>query len=146
MKTRFAPSPTGFLHIGSVRTALFSWLLARHFNGTFILRIEDTDRQRSKPEYTELILETLKWLKIDWDGAVEYQSRRLDRYQEVIDDLVSRGLAYYCDCSVERLENLRAEQMAQGFPQPRYDEHCRNLNLTKGPGRVVRLKISRIWT
>src|SRR5512140_1940688 len=99
VRVRFAPSPTGYLHIGSARTALFNWLLARHTGGTMLLRIEDTDTERSKPELIDVIFRTLDWLGIDWDEEPEYQSRRAERYQEANAGFLARGQAYYCDCT-----------------------------------------------
>ncbi|WWP00649.1 MAG: glutamate--tRNA ligase [Candidatus Dasytiphilus stammeri] len=124
-KTRFAPSPTGNLHIGSVRTALYSWLFARNQGGDFILRIEDTDPQRSKNHASNAILEALKWLKIDWNEGPYYQTQRLARYHAVIDDMLNKQTAYKCYCTKARLETLRATQIAKG-EKPRYDGYCRN--------------------
>ncbi len=126
--TRFAPSPTGELHIGSVRTALFSWLLAKRHNGRFLLRIEDTDQARSKQEYTDGILEALEWLGLDFDGKLIFQSQRLDYYLQAAHALVETGHAYYCVCDKARLEALRSEQLAQKI-KPRYDNRCRDLGL-----------------
>ncbi len=134
--TRFAPSPTGSLHIGGVRTALFSWLYARHHQGKFILRVEDTDRERSTDEAIDIILQGMEWLGLEHDGDIYYQTRRFDRYREVINQLLEQGDAYYCTCSKERLDALREEAMARG-EKPRYDGHCRGLNLDEG---VVRFK------
>ena len=124
VKTRFAPSPTGFLHVGGARTALFSWLYARHCGGRFVLRIEDTDRERSTQPAIDAIIESMKWLNLNWDEGPFYQTKRFDRYKEVIDQLLKEGKAYKCYCSKERLEKLRADQMAHGL-KPRYDGHCR---------------------
>ena len=96
IRTRFAPSPTGSLHIGGVRTALFSWLYAKHNQGEFILRIEDTDRERSTDESTQIILDSMKWLGLDFDEGPYYQSARLERYKEVVKQLIETGNAYYC--------------------------------------------------
>ena len=139
--TRFAPSPTGSLHIGSVRTALFSWLYARRHNGRFLLRIEDTDRQRSTPEASELIVNSLDWLGLAHDGDLVYQSDRTAIYQERARQLVEDGLAYYCVCSRQRLDALRSEQMKQGL-KPRYDHRCRDLGLEPGESTeaVIRFK------
>jgi len=126
--TRFAPSPTGNLHIGSVRTALFSWLFARHHDGEFLLRIEDTDRVRSTDEATQLILESLEWLGIDYDREPLYQSRRFEHYRDCAHALVDAGKAYYCVCSKERLEGLRADCI-QRKVKPRYDNKCRDLGI-----------------
>lgn len=125
VKTRFAPSPTGFLHIGGVRTALFSWLYARHHGGQFVLRIEDTDRERSTQEAVDVILEGLEWVGLDHDEGPYYQSRRFDRYAEVAAQLLGAGKAYHCYCTREDLEARRAAQMARG-ENPRYDGRCRD--------------------
>ncbi len=135
VRTRFAPSPTGFLHVGNIRTALFSWLWARHNGGVFILRIEDTDRDRIVPGALESIFESLRWLGLHWDEGPEvggpygpyFQSQRLDLYRKVAEELIARGAAYRCYCTPERLEALRAEQRARGEP-PGYDRRCRFLS------------------
>ena len=141
VRTRFAPSPTGSLHIGGIRTALFSWLYARHHQGKFILRIEDTDRERSTDEAIQIILEGMDWLGLDYDEGPFYQTQRFDRYKEIIDRLLAQGQAYYCNCSRERLEEIRHAAMSRG-EKPRYDGHCRNLEL--GPeesgNQVIRFK------
>ncbi len=124
VRTRFAPSPTGHLHIGGARTALFNWLYARHHGGRFILRIEDTDRERSRPEFVSTILESMEWLGLAWDEGPYFQSERLARYREVVSRLLEEGKAYYCYCTKEELERMRAEQMARG-EKPRYDGRCR---------------------
>lgn len=138
--TRFAPSPTGHLHIGGGRTAIFCWLMARHFGGEFRLRIEDTDTERSKQEYTDSILASMKWLGLDWDGDLTYQSQRKDVYNKYVDKLLETGHAYYCDCSVEEVEAMREEARAKG-EKPRYNGKCRNRGLGYAEGRVVRLKV-----
>lgn len=138
--TRFAPSPTGQLHIGGARTALFSWLLARHFDGIFHLRIEDTDVERSKQEYTDTILESMLWLGLNWDGEIVYQSKRSERYHEVIDILLQTGHAYWCHCSIEQIEKMREEARQKG-EKPRYNGCCREKKLSASPSSVVRLKI-----
>ena len=125
--TRFAPSPTGYLHIGGVRTALFSWLHARHHGGRFVLRIENTDRERSTQESIDIILEGLRWLNINWDEGPIYQTDRYARYTELAEQLVAAGKAYRCYCSREELEQMRAEQSARG-ENPRYDGRCRERN------------------
>lgn len=125
VKTRFAPSPTGFLHIGGVRTALFSWLYARHHGGQFVLRIEDTDRERSTQQAVDVILEGLDWLRLDHDEGPHYQTRRFDRYAELGDRLLREGKAYRCYCTREELEERRAAQIARG-ENPRYDGRCRD--------------------
>ncbi len=126
--TRFAPSPTGVIHIGSVRTALFSWLLARQAGGKFLLRIEDTDRARSSDEFTSLILETLDWLGLAPDAPPTFQSDRTEIYCQRAEQLVAKGKAYYCICDRERLSKLRQSQERQGV-KPRYDRHCRELGI-----------------
>ena len=125
IRTRFAPSPTGYLHIGGARTALFAWLFARHFGGEFILRIEDTDRERSTEASIQAILDAMSWLKLDYDEGPYYQSKRFDRYQKVIQQLLDEKKAYRCYCSKERLDTLREQQMANK-QKPRYDGHCKN--------------------
>ncbi|MDD5451763.1 MAG: glutamate--tRNA ligase [Desulfovibrionales bacterium] len=139
VRTRFSPSPTGYLHIGGARTALFNWLFARRHGGTFVLRIEDTDVARSTEEATRAILDGLKWLGIDWDEGPYFQSQRLDIYQSYIDRLVSEGKAYYCSCSPEELDARRKAAMAEGR-KPKYDGTCRNRRLEKGPNTVVRFR------
>jgi len=125
VRVRFAPSPTGHLHIGSARTAIFNWLYARHTGGKFLLRIEDTDAERSKQEYTDAILDGLKWLGMDWDEEPIYQSTRLNIYREMAEKLVSEGKAYYCSCTPEELDEMRAKALKTGG-KPRYDGRCRN--------------------
>ena len=125
IKTRFAPSPTGYLHIGGVRTALFSWLQAKRHGGSFMLRVEDTDRQRSTQESIDIILEGMRWLGLDWDGEEVYQSLRFDRYAELAKRLLAEGKAYYCYCSKEELDEMREQQVARG-ENPGYDGRCRD--------------------
>ena len=139
IKTRFAPSPTGYLHVGGARTALFSWLFARKHGGKFILRIEDTDLERSTQASVNAILEGMTWLGLEYDEGPFFQTHRFDRYNEVIDQLLEKGLAYRCDCSKERLEKLREEQMAKKL-KPRYDGHCRNRNVDPDKPHVVRFR------
>lgn len=127
VRTRFAPSPTGYLHVGGARTALFSWLFARKHGGTFILRIEDTDVERSTKESMDAILQGMEWLHLDYDEGPYYQSHRFDRYRDVIQQLLDSGHAYKCYCTKERLEALRTEQQKQK-QKPRYDGHCRDLS------------------
>ena len=127
MRTRFAPSPTGFLHVGGARTALFCFLQARAHDGTFILRIEDTDLERSTPESVQAILDGMQWLGLDYDEGPYYQTQRFDRYAEVVQQLLEQGKAYRCFCSKERIERIREEQMKAGL-KPRYDGHCRDLD------------------
>lgn len=139
--TRFAPSPTGDLHIGSVRTALYCWLFAKKHNGKLILRIEDTDLERSTKESVKVILNGLQWLGLNWDEGPFFQSERFPRYMAVADELLDNNLAYRCDCSRERLDNLRTEQ-TQAKQKPKYDGHCREKNLSKSHPMpyVVRFK------
>ncbi len=118
VRTRFAPSPTGFLHIGGARTALFAWAYARHYEGTFVLRIEDTDLQRSTPEAVQAILDGMSWLGLDPDEGPFYQTQRFDRYREVIDQMLADGRAYHCWASPAELDALRAEQRAAGRQPP----------------------------
>ena len=137
--TRFAPSPTGHLHIGGARTAIFSWLLSRHFDGEFVLRIEDTDRERSKQEFTDAILNSMSWLGLTWNGDPIYQSQRDDEYNKYIDQLLAEGKAYYCDCTPEEVEQMREDARAKGL-KPKYNGKCRERKLQAGEGRVVRFK------
>jgi glutamyl-tRNA synthetase len=140
VRTRFAPSPTGMLHIGGVRTALFSWLYARRHGGAFILRVEDTDLERSTPEAVEAILEGMKWLGLDHDEGVFYQTRRMDRYREVIERFLADGHAYHCYCTREELEELRAGQLERK-EKPRYDGRCRDRSEPRpGVNPVVRFR------
>ena len=134
VKTRFAPSPTGYLHIGGVRTALFSWAFARHHKGEFLLRIEDTDLARSTAESVNIILDGMKWVGLDYDNAdnVVYQTRRFDRYKEVIAELLEKGAAYYCYCSKEELEAMREKAEKEGTAT--YDRrwrHCSSSHCTR---------------
>ncbi|HEY8119193.1 MAG TPA: glutamate--tRNA ligase [Methylophilaceae bacterium] len=124
VRTRFAPSPTGFLHIGGARTALFSWAYARKHAGQFILRIEDTDVARSTPEAVQAILDGMNWLGLNWDEGPFYQMQRMDRYKEMIQKLLDEGKAYHCYASREELDAMREQQMAQGI-KPRYDGRWR---------------------
>ena len=137
--TRFAPSPTGHLHIGGARTAIFCWLLARHYGGQFHLRIEDTDLLRSKQEYTDSILASMRWLGLDWDGPLNYQTQRTALYNQYVDKLLESGHAYWCSCTPEEVEAMREKARAQGL-KPRYNGCCRERNLGPGEGRCVRLK------
>ncbi|MEX0732779.1 MAG: glutamate--tRNA ligase [Aquisalimonadaceae bacterium] len=141
VKTRFAPSPTGELHIGGARTALFSWLYARRHGGSFVLRIEDTDLERSTPESVNAILEGMAWLGLDYDEGPFYQTHRFDRYREVIQQLLDEGKAYRCYCTRERLDALREEQLARK-EKPRYDGHCRELEAPPAPDapHVIRFR------
>lgn len=137
--TRFPPSPTGFLHIGGARTALFNWLLARQQKGTFVLRIEDTDRARSTQEMTDAILDGMTWLGMDWDQGPYFQSERTDIYNKYIDQLLETGHAYYCECTPEEVDAMREKARVNGT-KPKYDGRCRERKLGPGPGRVVRFK------
>jgi glutamyl-tRNA synthetase len=141
VKTRFAPSPTGYLHIGGARTALFSWAYARRHGGKFVLRIEDTDRERSTQESIQAILDSMGWLGLDWDEGPFYQMQRLARYQEVAQRLIKENKAYYCYASKEELEALREQQRARG-EKPRYDGRWRDSKVTPPAGvkPVVRFR------
>jgi glutamyl-tRNA synthetase len=155
VRLRFAPSPTGHLHIGGARTALFNWAWARRTGGKFLLRIEDTDRERSRPEYERSILEGLRWLGLDWDEGPDVggqlgpyrQSERYERYREAAEDLLARGKAYLCFCTAERLESLREERTKAGL-NPAYDGRCRALDPAESARRraagepaVVRFRV-----
>ncbi|MDD9901538.1 MAG: glutamate--tRNA ligase [Alphaproteobacteria bacterium] len=140
--TRFAPSPTGYLHIGGARTALFNWLFARHMGGKYLLRIEDTDRERSTEEAVEAIMKSLKWLGLNWDGEPVFQSQQQSRHAEVAHELVKQGKAYYCYATPEELDAMREEQHAQGLPI-RYDGRWRDRDPSEAPkdiAPVVRIK------
>ncbi len=141
LRTRFAPSPTGFLHLGGARTALFAWAFARRHAGQFILRIEDTDLERSTPEAVQAILEGMSWLGLEYDEGPYYQTRRMDRYRAVIADMLASGKAYRCYMSPAELDALRAEQMARG-EKPRYDGRWRDSTNTPplGVAPVVRFR------
>jgi glutamyl-tRNA synthetase len=140
VRTRFAPSPTGLLHIGGVRTALFCWLYARRHGGVFILRIEDTDRERSTPEAVQVILDGMEWLGLHADEGPFYQSERYPRYREVIRQWLTEGKAYHCYCSKAELEQMRNDQLARK-EKPRYDGRCRNRQEPReGVTPVVRFK------
>jgi glutamyl-tRNA synthetase len=141
IKTRFAPSPTGVLHVGGARTALFCWLYSKKMGGKFVLRIEDTDLERSTPESVQAILDGMTWLGLDYEEGPYYQTERFDRYLEVIGRLVEQGDAYYCECSRERLDALRTQQM-EAKQKPRYDGCCREQRLQPSAGKpmVVRFR------
>jgi len=139
IKTRFAPSPTGYLHVGGVRTALFSWLYARKHGGRFVLRIEDTDLERSTQESVNAILEGMTWLGLEYDEGPFYQTHRFERYNEVIGQLLDKGRAYRCNCSRERLEQLRDQQMARK-EKPRYDGRCRDRDINAEGPHVIRFR------
>jgi len=127
IRTRFAPSPTGFLHLGNIRSALFGWAFARRHGGAFILRIEDTDVERSSAESVQGIIDAMAWLGLDYDEGPYFQMQRMARYREVLDDLLARGLAYRDYMTSEELDVLRAEQSARG-EKPRYDGRWRPEN------------------
>jgi glutamyl-tRNA synthetase len=156
VRVRFAPSPTGYLHVGGARTALFNWLYARHFDGKFILRIEDTDLVRSTDESTRAILEGLSWLGLDWDEGPGkggdygpyFQTQRKDLYLDYAKKLVAQGKAYWCFCTADELEARRKEAKAAGLP-PRYDGKCRELSeeevarrLAEGESATIRMKVA----
>lgn len=140
VRTRFAPSPTGYLHLGGARTALFCWLFARRHDGEFVLRVEDTDRERSTDESVQAILDGMQWLGLDYDEGPFYQTQRYDRYNEVIDQLIESGHAYRCYCSKERLDEMREQALAEKR-KPRYDGTCRNrTEPVAGVEPVIRFK------
>lgn len=141
VRTRFAPSPTGFLHIGGARTALFCWLESRHRGGEFILRIEDTDRERSTQPAVQAILDGMSWLGLEHDEGPYYQTLRMDRYKQVVEDLLKAGKAYYAYESKEEIEVMRAEAMEKGL-KPRYNGYYRDRNedFREDPNRVIRFK------
>ncbi|AEA33536.1 glutamate--tRNA ligase [Hippea maritima] len=140
VRTRFAPSPTGHLHIGGLRTAIFNYLFAKANGGEFILRIEDTDKERSREEFTQAILDGLEWCGINWDDIC-YQSKRNGIYEKYLNRLIEEGKAYRCYCSKERLERLKEEQLKRG-ENPHYDGHCRNLNeYPEDKPYVIRVKL-----
>lgn len=140
VRTRFAPSPTGYLHIGGARTALFNWLFARNRGGKFILRIEDTDVQRSTEESVQAILDGMKWLNLDWDEGPFFQSERMDRYTYFANKLLEEGKAYYCFCTPEELQERRERALKEG-KKPTYDRRCRDLKEPiNGRKPVIRFK------
>mgnify|MGYP003312179314 CR=1 FL=1 len=140
IKVRFAPSPTGFLHIGGVRTALFNWLFARNHGGKFILRIEDTDLSRSTEESIQEILESMRWLGLDWDEGPFRQTERQEIYSQKVEQLLAAGKAYSCYCTPEELDRKRSEAQKAGL-KPKYDGTCRNLSdAPKGAPSVIRFK------
>ncbi|MCM2279629.1 MAG: glutamate--tRNA ligase [Oligoflexia bacterium] len=140
VRTRFAPSPTGFLHIGGVRTALFCWLYARKHQGQFLLRIEDTDLERSEERFTTDILASMKWLGLTWDEEPIYQSKRLEVYRAKAEELIEKGLAYRCTCSEADVEKMRERLMAEG-KKPMYDRSCRDKKQPASVPHVIRLKV-----
>lgn len=139
IRTRFAPSPTGHLHIGGARTALFNWLISRNSGGVFVLRIEDTDAERSQEEYTKAILEAMTWLGLDWDEGPFFQTQRLSVHLEYIHRLLDNNRAYWCHCTPDDLTARRQQALEQGG-KPKYDGRCRELGLGPAPGAVVRFK------
>jgi len=139
IRTRFAPSPTGYLHIGGARTALFNWLYARHHQGKFILRIEDTDQIRSTEESTQAILDAMTWLGLGWDEGPYYQARRVDIHRELVEKLIDENKAYYCTCSPDELEEKRKEALRAGR-KPKYDGACREKGLARSADSVVRFR------
>lgn len=138
-RVRFAPSPTGALHIGGARTALFNWLFSRHHGGTFILRIEDTDLERSTKEFEKSILEGMKWLGMDWDEGPFYQTQRMDLYKEHVKKLLNEGRAYRCTCTPEELDAKRQHAMATGG-KPKYDGKCRDGSASPDKSAVIRFR------
>lgn len=144
IRTRIAPSPTGMMHLGTARTAIYCWAVARHFGGKFLLRIEDTDQKRSTDEATQVILDSMKWLNLDYDEGPVYQMDRLDRYREVVDELLAKGLAYKCYATPEELDAMREAQRATGL-KPRYDgrwrpENCAGTPIPEGIKPVIRFR------
>lgn len=137
--TRFAPSPTGYLHIGGARTALFNWLFARKNDGHFILRVEDTDQQRSTPEMTRAIIDAMDWLGLDYDRGPFFQSQRKEEYLSYIDSLIEKGSGYYCNCSPDEVEAMREAARKKGL-KPKYSGKCRDMGVKPGPDTVIRLK------
>ena len=149
VRTRFAPSPTGYLHLGSARTALFNYLFSKNQKGVFILRIEDTDKERSKKEFVDDIIESLNWLGIYYDEGPIFQSERIEIYRKVLEELLEKGKAYRCFCTKEELESKRLEQITRGEP-PRYDGTCSKLTkeevnekLSKNIPYVIRLRVPK---
>jgi glutamyl-tRNA synthetase len=145
VRTRFAPSPTGFLHIGGARTALFNWLFTRHNRGTFVLRVEDTDQLRSTEESTRAILDAMAWLGLDWDEGPIFQAQRVDLHRQRIQQLLDEGKAYRCICTPEELEAKRKRALAEGR-KPKYDGTCRDKNLPRSPNSVVRFRCPDVGT
>jgi glutamyl-tRNA synthetase len=141
-RLRFAPSPTGWLHVGGARTVLFNWLVARRCGGEMLLRIEDTDTERNRPELTDDILSEIEWLGLAWDGEPVHQSDRLHLYTKAASELRAAGLAYWCDCTAEQVQ-ARAKQ--RGGP-PGYDGHCRDRGLSQGPGTALRFRSPDVGT
>ncbi|HET9470030.1 MAG TPA: glutamate--tRNA ligase family protein, partial [Usitatibacter sp.] len=140
IRTRFAPSPTGYLHLGGARTALFNWAYARRHGGKFILRVEDTDLERSTRESEKAIFDAMKWLGLDWDEGPFFQMKRLDRYKAAGEALLAKDLAYWDYTSKEELEAMREAQLARG-EKPRYDRRWRESKETPPPGRKPALRV-----
>jgi glutamyl-tRNA synthetase len=138
VRVRFAPSPTGYFHVGGARTALYNWLFARQHEGTFVLRIEDTDTERNRPEWTDGILSALRWIGVDWDEGPEFQSTRIARHQEAARSLHEKGLAYYCDCTRDQID-----ARTRGNATPGYDGFCRDRGLEAAEGRALRFRTPR---
>ncbi|MCB0971745.1 MAG: glutamate--tRNA ligase [Acidimicrobiales bacterium] len=139
LRVRFAPSPTGYLHVGSGHSALANWLVARGGGGEFLLRIEDTDAERNRPELVDDVLDQLRWLGLDWDGEPVHQSERADRYREAAEKLVADGAVYACECTGEQVQARNKERGGK----PGYDGHCRDRGLEPGPGRALRFRTPR---
>lgn len=136
VRVRFAPSPTGYLHVGGARTVLFNWLWARHTGGRFLLRVEDTDTRRNRPELTDAIFSAMEWLGLGWDDEVVYQSDRTQMYLDAASRMFESGAAYYCDCTAE----VAAARASERGGPPGYDGHCRDRDLEAGPGRALRFR------
>lgn len=134
---RFSPSPTGYFHVGGARTALFNWLFARQHSGRFLLRIEDTDEARNRPEWVDGVYSAMRWLGLDWDDEPLFQSANADRHREAAAGLHAAGHAYHCDCAPEQVQ---ARNKANGIKTPGYDGHCRDRDLAPGPGRALRFR------
>jgi len=145
IRTRFAPSPTGYLHIGGARTALFNWLFTRHHQGTFVLRVEDTDQLRSTEESTQAILDAMTWLGLDWDEGPIFQAQRVDLHRQKVQQLLDEGKAYYCLCTPDELEARRKKALAEGR-KPKYDGTCRDKHLPPSENAVVRFRCPDVGT
>ncbi|HUS60613.1 MAG TPA: glutamate--tRNA ligase family protein, partial [Acidimicrobiales bacterium] len=142
-RVRFAPSPTGMLHVGNARTALFDWLFARRTGGTCLLRIEDSDDSRNHPEWVDVIYRSLEWLGLDWDEQPRFQSASFERHRETAARLHADGHAYYCECTPEE---VKARAVAIGNKTPGYDSFCASRDLTAGPGRALRFRVPESGT
>jgi len=145
MRTRFAPSPTGFLHIGGARTALFNWLYTRRNEGTFVLRIEDTDQTRSTEASTRAILDAMNWLGLNWDEGPYFQAERVDIHRQMVQKLIDEGKAYFCTCTPEELDAKRKKALAEGR-KPKYDGTCRERGLRRSADSVVRFRAPEVGT